>query len=219
MPKRQFGTIEEFKNNLHKDGATLVEFSGSKVPCILVAPEEYHKILEQTYGKKIAADTLLDIFHDGQDVFVDVCIKFKGTTFDRNYLLYANDMMEFFEKLAETALLAISPDSQAYTNSQNIFMIQLPRRDAAELALEIIKSNAKARPQKLIVDETKSSTLTEKRSRKGSLSMDDQGVPHEIDSHYQMYGKHAWEVEYGERCPTCEKRIDEFGLCACGGSA
>lgn len=143
MPKRHFSTIEEFKNNLHKDGATLVEFSGSKVPCILVAPEEYQKILEKTYGKKIAADTLLDIFHDGQDVFVDVCIKFLDTTFERNYLLYANYMMEFFEKLAETALLAISPDSQAYTNSQNIFMIQLPRRDAAERALEILKANAK----------------------------------------------------------------------------
>jgi hypothetical protein len=61
--------------------------------------------------------------------------------------------------------------------------------------------------------------LTEKRGSKESLSSDDQGVPPEIDSHYQMYGKHAWEVEYGERCPTCEKRIDEFGLCACGGSA
>ena len=43
-------------------------------------------------------------------------------------------------------------------------------------------------------------------------------VPPEIDTHFQMYGKHAWEVEYGERCPTCDKRIDEFGFCACGGS-
>jgi hypothetical protein len=47
---------------------------------------------------------------------------------------------------------------------------------------------------------------------------DNQGVPMEIDTHYQMYGKHAWEVEYGERCPTCNKRIDEFGFCACGSS-
>ncbi len=219
MPKRHFSTIEEFKNNLHKDGATLVEFSGSKVPCILVSPEEYHKILEQTYGKKIAADTLLDIFHDGQDVFVDVCIKFKDTPFDRNYLLYANDMLEFFEKLAESTLLAISPDAQVYTNSQNIFMIQLPRRDAAERALEIIKANAKRGHRKLTVGETQNSASTEKRSRKESPASDDQGVPPEIDSHYQMYGKHAWEVEYGARCPTCEKRIDEFGLCACGGSA
>jgi hypothetical protein len=31
-----------------------------------------------------------------------------------------------------------------------------------------------------------------------------------------MYGKHTWEVEYRDRCPICEKRIDEFGYCACG---
>jgi hypothetical protein len=41
-------------------------------------------------------------------------------------------------------------------------------------------------------------------------------VPLEIDTHFQMYGKHAWEVEYGEKCPVCNKRIDEYGLCACG---
>ena len=45
---------------------------------------------------------------------------------------------------------------------------------------------------------------------------DDQGVPLEIDTHYKLYGKHAWEVRYGERCPNCNKRIDEFGFCACG---
>jgi len=42
-------------------------------------------------------------------------------------------------------------------------------------------------------------------------------IPSEIDTHFQMYGKHAWEVEYGDRCPICERRIDEFGYCACGG--
>jgi hypothetical protein len=41
-------------------------------------------------------------------------------------------------------------------------------------------------------------------------------VPIEIDTHFQMYGKHVWEVEYGERCPLCNKRIDEYGFCACG---
>jgi len=48
--------------------------------------------------------------------------------------------------------------------------------------------------------------------------IEDQEVPPDIDTHYQMYGKHAWEVNYGERCPTCNKRIDEFGFCACGSS-
>ncbi|MDR4492522.1 hypothetical protein [Candidatus Nitrosocosmicus sp. SS] len=44
-------------------------------------------------------------------------------------------------------------------------------------------------------------------------------MPLEIDTHYQMFGKHMWEVEYNERCPRCDKRIDEYGFCACNGVA
>jgi hypothetical protein len=143
MPKRNFSTLEEFKANLHKEGATLVEFSGSKVPCILLSQKKYEEMLQKVYGKKVRADTLLDIFYDGQDVFVDVQVKFLDADFEENFLLYANDMIEFFEALAESGLISLSPDSSAYTNSQNVFMIQLPKKDAAERALEIIKSNAK----------------------------------------------------------------------------
>jgi len=143
MPKRNFSTLEEFKANLHREGATLLEFSGSKVPCILLSQKNYEEMLRKVYGKKVAADTLLDIFYDGQDVFVDVQVKFLDTDFEENYLLYANDMIEFFEALAESGLISLAPDSSAYTNSQNVFMIQLPKKDAAERALEIIKSNAK----------------------------------------------------------------------------
>ena len=143
MPKRNFTTLEEFKANLHREGATLVEFSGSKVPCILLDQKKYDDMLQKIYGKKVRADTLLDIFYDGQDVFVDVQIKFAGADFEENFLLYANDMLEFFDALAESGLISLAPDSSAYTNSQNVFMIQLPKKDAAEKALEIIKSNAK----------------------------------------------------------------------------
>ena len=45
---------------------------------------------------------------------------------------------------------------------------------------------------------------------------DDHDIPVEIDIHYHLYGKHAWEVEYSGRCTICNKRIDEFGFCACG---
>ncbi len=143
MPKRNFGTLEEFKANLHKEGATLVEFSGSKAPCILMSQKKYDEMLQKVFGKKIRADTMLDIFYDGRDVFVDMQVKFLDTDFEENYLLYANDMIEFFEALAESGLIGLVPDSQTYTNSQNVFMIQLPRKDAAEQALEIIKANAK----------------------------------------------------------------------------
>ena len=143
MPKRNFTTLEEFKAHLHKEGATLVEFSGNKVPCILISQKKYDEMLQKVFGKKVAADTVLDLFYDGQDVFVDVQIKFLDTDFEENYLLYANDMIEFFEALAESGLIALTPDMQTYTNSQNTFMIQLPKKDAAERALEIIKSNPK----------------------------------------------------------------------------
>lgn len=142
MPKRNFMTLEEFKANLHREGATLVEFSGGKVPCILVSPQRYEELLKNAYGKKISVDTLLDIFYDGQDVFVDVNISFAGTGFEGNFLLYANDMIEFFEALAESGIIALAPSETTYTNSQNVFTIQLPKKDAVARALAIIKSNA-----------------------------------------------------------------------------
>ena len=40
-------------------------------------------------------------------------------------------------------------------------------------------------------------------------------VPIEIDTHFKLFGKHMWEIEYNEKCPLCEKKIDEFGFCAC----
>lgn len=143
MPKRNFSTLEEFKAHLHTEGATLIEFSGSKVPCILMNSKKYEQVLYHTRDRKVRVDSVLDIFYDGKDVFVDVQVKLLGTEFDLNFLLYANEMVEFFEALAESGLISIAPDSQHHLNSQNLFMIQLPKKDAAERALEIIKANFK----------------------------------------------------------------------------
>jgi len=46
-------------------------------------------------------------------------------------------------------------------------------------------------------------------------------IPREIDDHLRMFGKEPWEVDYNlyGYCDMCNSRIDEFGLCACGGSA
>ena len=143
MPKRNFGTLEEFKAHIHTEGATLIEFSGTKVPCILMSPKKYEQLLHNVYDRKVRADTLLDIFYDGKDVFVDVQVKLHETEFEQNFLLYANDMVEFFESLAESGMISLAPASQEHPNTQNLFMIQLPKKDAAERALEIIKANLK----------------------------------------------------------------------------
>jgi hypothetical protein len=143
MPKnKDFYTFDELAKRLHKEGATLVDFNGKKIPCIYVDTKRYDEILTAIYGKKLAVDTLLDIFHDGQDVFVDVQFNFLDVDIRDNYLFHANDMLEFFEALSNTGLIALAP-SLSGGNRSNIFMVQLPKREPAENAFEIIKSNIK----------------------------------------------------------------------------
>lgn len=48
------------------------------------------------------------------------------------------------------------------------------------------------------------------------LSLKEREIPIEIDDHFRLYGKEPWEVEYGEKCPVCNVRIDEYGFCSCG---
>ena len=56
--------------------------------------------------------------------------------------------------------------------------------------------------------------------------MTDDEIPEDINVHKQSWGKDVTQVIYGEvdkkgdeelRCPICNTRIDEFGLCGCGG--
>ncbi len=56
---------------------------------------------------------------------------------------------------------------------------------------------------------------TEMKSDEDSTNELNSEIPIEIDTHYKLYGKHMWEVNYYEKCPLCEKKIDEFGYCAC----
>jgi hypothetical protein len=135
-------TFDDLAKRLHKEGATLVDFNGKNVPCIYVDPRRYDEIMTTIYGKKLAVDTLLDIFHDGQDVFVDVRLNFLDVGINENYLLHANDMLEFFEALSNTGLIALAPN-RSESGGSNIFMIQLPKKEPAENAFEIIKTNVK----------------------------------------------------------------------------
>ena len=42
-----------------------------------------------------------------------------------------------------------------------------------------------------------------------------QEIPKEIDDHLKLFGKEPWEIEYGDKCPLCNSRFDEFEGCAC----
>ncbi|MFZ0202675.1 MAG: hypothetical protein WAL46_03160 [Nitrososphaeraceae archaeon] len=140
--KRKFQTLKDFIKNLHKEGTGLLNYDGNNVPCIYVDSKRYENIISSTYGKKLAVDTLLNIFHDGTHVFVDIQMKFLDSNREEYFLVFANEMLEFFEALSKTGLIAIVPQMEYYGN-QNIFVIQIPRIESAEKAFEIIKSNAK----------------------------------------------------------------------------
>jgi hypothetical protein len=140
---RTFKTLDDLLRNLHKGGITLIDFNGQKIPCILINTTRFQEILGTVHGKKLAVDILLNVFHDGQDVFVDVKLNFLDIGIEENYLLYANDILEFFESLSKTGIIGIASEDSYPRNNSNIFMIQLPKKEAAENALRIIKANAK----------------------------------------------------------------------------
>ena len=69
----------------------------------------------------------------------------------------------------------------------------------------------------VVTSEKENNLVTLEKKNNNNDSIDNNAIPLEIDIHFQMYGKHAWEVEYGEeRCQICNRRIDEYGFCACG---
>jgi hypothetical protein len=140
--KRKFQTLKDFIENLHKEGTGLLNYDGNNVPCIYVDSKRYENIISSTYGKKLAVDTLLNIFHDGTHVFVDIQMTFLDSNREEYFLVFANEMLEFFEALSKTGLIAIVPQMEYYGN-QNIFVIQIPKIESAEKAFEIIKSNTK----------------------------------------------------------------------------
>jgi hypothetical protein len=68
-------------------------------------------------------------------------MKFVNTDIVENFLLYANKMLRFFEALSKAGLIALVPNQSYSRNDLNIFMIQLPMREAAENTFKLIKSN------------------------------------------------------------------------------
>ncbi|MGG6460353.1 MAG: hypothetical protein ACM3JQ_02890, partial [Candidatus Eiseniibacteriota bacterium] len=89
MGRRQFNSIDDFTNNLHQGEISIVNFDGKPLPCIHIENQRYEEILGKVAGKKLAVDVLLDIFHDGKNVFVDINMTYQDYNIEENYLVYA----------------------------------------------------------------------------------------------------------------------------------
>ncbi len=129
--------LEELLLQRHKE-VTLFDFEGKQVPCIVVDGKKFENIMRIIAGKPVSVETNLNILQDGLGhVFVRVTLQFSYGNIEEKFLIYANETVDFFEALAETALLALSSNSQY--GSSNVFMIQLPKPERAQNALDIIR--------------------------------------------------------------------------------
>ncbi|MEM2760368.1 MAG: hypothetical protein QXW73_06230, partial [Nitrososphaerales archaeon] len=127
----------------HKEGVTLFDYNDMKIPCIFIRRERFDEIAKACYGKPLVVDTNLNILHDNRkNVFVEITLNFSSAGLQEKILLYANDNLQFFEHMAHSGMVALAPTTGGDA-TMNIFMVQLPKKDAIEDALEIINSYLK----------------------------------------------------------------------------
>jgi hypothetical protein len=138
--KRILNTLDDFIKNVHKLGYTIVEYNDIKIPVLYIEDTVFEQILKISYDKRMSIDTNLNIYDDGQHVFVDIILKFFNTDLEETYLLYANETLDFFSNLANAGMIGLVPSNDSQSN---IFFIQLPKKDKAEKALEMIKEKLK----------------------------------------------------------------------------
>ncbi len=136
---------EELKKLLQQvhEGITIFDFDGKSVPCIIFEEKKYDEILSKAAGKALSINTDLNILQDGMGhVFVEIALTFSQGGIVEKILVNANKNILFFESLAKTSMLALSSPKSSY-GKDNVFMIQLPKPEKAEDALEIIEKGLK----------------------------------------------------------------------------
>lgn len=137
MRNNSFNTLEDFMNNIHKLGYSIINVCDLKIPCLYIEDKLYDEILNISIRIKPRIDTNLNIYDDGKHVFVDIHIKFLDHNLEADILLYANDTMDFFTTLAQSAMLAFLPSNTKTTH--NAFIMQLPKKDRIIEAFDLIQ--------------------------------------------------------------------------------
>ena len=131
--------LNELLKNSHKD-LSVEDFEGKQVPCIGFEGQKFDDMLNKVSGKPLSVDTNLNILQDGLGhVFVEMLLTFSHGGINEKIIVNANENVEFFESLAETTMLAIA----SVDHPEKIFMIQLPKPERTQEALEIIKNGLK----------------------------------------------------------------------------
>lgn len=136
--------LDTLLSQRHKE-IILFDFEGKKIPCIIVDEKKFETIMKKIAGKPVSVETNLNILKDGLGhVFVNVTLHFSQGDLEEKFLIYANEALDFFERLADSTILALSSPHSDYGRS-NVFMIQLPKPERAQNALEIIRQGLEKR--------------------------------------------------------------------------
>ena len=129
--------LKKFLDQVYS-GITIFDSDGTSIPCIELDEKKYDNMLSKVSGESLSIDTDLNILQDGLgNVFVEIKLTFSKYNIVEKFLVNAKISLAFFETLAKTSMLAISSPKSNY-GKNNVFMIQLPRPEKAEHALEII---------------------------------------------------------------------------------
>ena len=132
--------MEKLLGRVHKD-IDVFDFNGKNVPMIILGDRKFDDIMSKIQGKPVSVNTNLNILQDGSGhVFVEIMLDFSYGEIHEEFLVYANESLEFFESLANTTMLALSPPSYSEVNQDKIFMVQLPKPEKAIEAIDIIKN-------------------------------------------------------------------------------
>ena len=132
--------MEQLLERTHND-IDVFDFNGKNVPRIMLPDRRFDEIMAKIYGKPVSVNTNLNILQDGiGHVFVEVSLDFSHGDIHEEFLIYANESLEFFESLADTTMLALSPPQHSEVHQDKIFMVQLPKPERAINALDIIKN-------------------------------------------------------------------------------
>ena len=128
--------LDQLLKNSHKD-LSVEDFEGKNVPCIGFEGKKFDDMLNKVAGKPLSVDTNLNILQDGLGhVFVEMSLTFSEGGINEKILINANKNLEFFDSLAKNTMLAIA----SVDHPEKIFMIQLPKPEKTNEALEIIKN-------------------------------------------------------------------------------
>ena len=132
--------MEQLLERTHND-IDIFDFNGKNVPRIMLPDRRFDEIMAKIYGKPVSVNTNLNILQDGLGhVFVEVSLDFSYGDIHEEFLIYANEYLKFFESLADTTMLALSPPQHSEVHQDKIFMVQLPKPERAINALDIIKN-------------------------------------------------------------------------------